>query len=113
YAVTQVKADEGGWAVLRCGCAGACQAWVNGVKAGAVDNYHDYGADKMSVSVYLHKGWNQVLIKSGTVEGTDWAFSARLCSASGGPFPGLTVDPSNDALKAYLAESKDRKAPTA
>jgi len=113
YAVTFAKAEEAGWAVLRAGFGGAGVIWVNGQKAGSVDNYHDYGIDKLSAPVYLHKGWNQILVKTGIVEGMEWAFSLRLCKTDGGPYPGLTIDPSAAGLTAYTAESKDRKAPPA
>jgi tetratricopeptide (TPR) repeat protein/transglutaminase-like putative cysteine protease len=112
YAVTFAKAEEAGWAVLRAGFGGAGVVWVNGEKAGSVDQYNDYGIDKIAAPVYLHKGWNQILVKTGIVEGMEWAYSLRLCKTDGGPYPGLTIDPSATALAAYSSESKNRKVPS-
>ena len=63
YALSFVKADEAGWREVRAGCAGACKV-VDQTEplVGAVEQYNDFGDDKLAVPVYLHKGWNQVLV---------------------------------------------------
>ena len=82
YAVTFVKAETAGWSVARCGAAGALEFWVNGQKAGSIDDHNDWGDDKLAVPVYLEKGWNEVLVKSAVVEDTAWIFSLRFCDRS-------------------------------
>jgi len=111
YAACFVKAEQEGWRVLRVGCAGACAVWVNEALTGKVEQYNDYGPDKLAVPVYLYKGWNQVLVKSAVVENTEWAFSLRFCSPGGGASAGLSYDSSPQALAAYTLEKKDRAAP--
>ncbi|MEI6236217.1 MAG: DUF3857 domain-containing protein [Planctomycetota bacterium] len=107
YAVTLVKSEREQSAVLRAGCAGALAVWVNGVAAGRVDEYNDFGRDKVTAPVALRKGWNLILVKSAVVEETQWAFSVRLCDLKGGALAGITYDNSSKAL----AEWKDDKSP--
>jgi tetratricopeptide (TPR) repeat protein len=106
YAVTFVKAEQPGWRVLRLGCAGACSVWVNDARAGAVSDYNDFGADKLVVPVHLRKGWNKILLKTGVVEETAWAFVLRLCRPEGGAAPGLIADSSPEALAAYREQQQ-------
>ncbi|HYG74451.1 MAG TPA: DUF3857 domain-containing protein [Planctomycetota bacterium] len=110
YAVTFVKADADTWAVLRVGCAGGLNVWVNGVAAGSVTQHNDYAHDKLTAPVFLRKGWNQILVKTGIVEETEWSFSARLCQPAGGPLEGITIDDSAAALSGYQADTKARTA---
>ncbi|MFH0938810.1 MAG: DUF3857 domain-containing protein [Planctomycetota bacterium] len=111
YAVTFVQADTSGWAVLRASCAGALTVSVNDEPVGNVSAYHDFGADKLATPVYLHRGWNQILVKTAIIENTEWGFALRLCQPGGGPLSGLRVDHSASALAAYQADKKDRKRP--
>ncbi|MGD0093176.1 MAG: DUF3857 domain-containing protein [Planctomycetota bacterium] len=111
YALCLVKADEAGWRVLRVGCAGACAVWINERPVGKIEQYNDFGPDKLAAPVYLHKGWNQLLLKSAVVEETEWAFAARFCNPEGGPATGLSFDTSAEALAAYAQEGHDRPAP--
>jgi len=113
YAVTFAEASTEGWGVLRIGCAGALSVWVNGTPAGQVKALNEYGAPKLEIPVFVHKGWNQILVKSGIVEDMEWGFSARLCATGGGAFPALTFANSAEALKGYAADSKSRPAPPA
>jgi Flp pilus assembly protein TadD len=107
YAVTFVKAETAGWAVVRAGAAGALAVWVNGQKAGEIAEYNDWGDDKLAAPVYLRGGWNKVLVKSAVVEETAWAFSLRFCTPTGAPCPGLSVDSSAAALKEFNAAAPE------
>ena len=107
YGVTFVKSEHAGWAVIRAGAAGALAVWVNGQKAGEVADYNEYGDDKLAALVHLRQGWNKILVKAGVVEETSWAFSLRICTPDGAPFPGLTVDASAAALKEFNALKPD------
>ncbi|HYF49120.1 MAG TPA: DUF3857 domain-containing protein, partial [Planctomycetota bacterium] len=109
YAATLAKVEKAGWAVLRSGCAGALKAWVNGAAVADQKDYHDFGHDKVVAPVYLHQGWNLILLKSGVVEETEWCFDMRLCAPEGGAYPGITYEATPAALAAYKKESAGRK----
>ncbi|MCY3022919.1 MAG: DUF3857 domain-containing protein [Planctomycetota bacterium] len=110
YAVCFVKAPDAGFRVLRVGCAGACAVWVNDALVGSVEQYNDFGQGKLAVPVYLHQGWNQVLVKTGVVEGIEWAFCVRFCAPSGGTAAGLLFDESAEALAACTQGKQGRAA---
>ncbi|GMV81084.1 MAG: hypothetical protein AMXMBFR7_22680 [Planctomycetota bacterium] len=111
YAATQLKLEQAQWAVLWLGCGGAAKVWVNQRQVVEVPTRHDYAPEKSAVPVYLHAGWNQILIKAGAVEDTEWSFSVRLSKPEGGPVPGVTVDPSAEALEGYKATAAGRATP--
>ena len=108
YAVSFVKAPEAGWGVLQAGCAGALAVWVNEKSAVGLDEYNDFASCKLSVPVYLEKGWNQILVKSALVEESEWGFSMRLTQPNGAPLSNLTFADSADALAGYSADKKSR-----
>jgi predicted Zn-dependent protease len=112
YAATYVHAQTSGWAVLRAGCGGALAVWVNGQPAGTVAEYNQFGRDKLCAPVYLHQGWNQILVKTAIIEDTDWSFNLRLTRPEGGAVPGLRHDCSAQAQKLYHAEKADRAPAT-
>ena len=74
FAATLVKSETETNAVLRAGCGGALAVWVNGILAGKVPEYNDFGRDKLTAPIALRKGWNLILVKSAVVEETQWAF---------------------------------------
>jgi cellulose synthase operon protein C len=108
YAASYVQAEKSGWAVLRAGCGGACAVWVNEQQAGSVPEYNHFGRDKICAPIFLHQGWNQILVKTAVIEDTDWSFNLRLTKPEGGAIAGLRYDRSVQAQKAYYAETKDR-----
>lgn len=111
YAVTFVDAPEAGWAVLRAGFSGSFAVWVNDQKAASVPELNQFGADKVVVPVYIQKGWNRILVKTGVVEDTDWIFTARLSKADGNPLAFTKVDSSAAALEAWKASGKRSELP--
>jgi len=111
YGVTFVKSAEPQWAVLHLGGAGAARVWVNEREAVRIPEYNGFAPEKAAAPVYLHKGWNQVLVKSAVEEDGPWGFAIRLCGLPGGPLPGIETDPGETALKAYRAENPGRNTP--
>ena len=111
YGVTFVKSAEPQWAVLHLGGAGAARVWVNEREAVRIPEYNGFAPEKAAAPVYLHKGWNQVLVKSAVEEEGPWGFAVRLSGLPGGPLPGIETDPGETALKAYRAENPGRNTP--
>ncbi|MCZ7647819.1 MAG: DUF3857 domain-containing protein [Planctomycetota bacterium] len=111
YAVTHIQVEQPQWAVLWLGCGGCAKVWLNERQVLEVNEANDYADEKAAAPVYLHQGSNQVLVKLGVVEETDWAFSLRLSNPAGGPLAGVSEGASPEALKAYLATRTGRAPP--
>lgn len=111
YSVTFVEAREEGWSVLRAGFSGSFAVWVNDQKIAAVPELNHFGADKLAVPVYIQKGWNKILVKTGVVEDPDWDFTVRFDKPDGTPIAFAKVDSSSAALEAYMATGKRGELP--
>jgi len=111
YAVTFVEASEGGWSVLRAGFSGSFAVWVNDQKIASVPELNHFG-DKLTLPVYIQKGWNKILVKTGVVEDANWDFTVRLTKADGTPLALSKIDSSSVALEAYAASGKRNELPT-
>jgi len=111
YALTHVKVKESRWAVLHAGSGGACKVWVNGRDVLEIPYYNEFAEEKKAVPVYLHSGWNQVLVKVAAGEKPEWAFALRLSRPEGGPLKALETAASAEAFKAYRASAEGRSTP--
>ncbi len=63
YALTYLRSPVESNTALGIGASGAFRLWVNGQLAASGDNYNYPRPDQSRVSVRLHKGMNQVLVK--------------------------------------------------
>lgn len=111
YALSHVKVEKSQWTVLHAGSGGASRIWINGREVLAIDEYNSFAAEKKAVPVYLHAGWNRVLVKVAANEIPHWAFVVRLSALQGGPVPGLEVSSSAEASKAYATSAEGRGTP--
>ena len=111
YALTHVKVAANQWAVLHAGSGGALKVWVNGREVLGIEEYNAFSAEKKTVPVYLHAGWNRILVKVAANERPDWAFAVRLSAPQGGALPGLEVSSSPESSKAYTASAEGRATP--
>jgi len=106
YAATWVQSSEDGWALVYAGGAGALKLWVNGAASLEIPYYNNFSYDKTCAPVYLHKGWNQLLVKSAVEENNNgWSFALRLEKLDGHESPIQKVDPSAEAAQAYIKEA--------
>jgi transglutaminase-like putative cysteine protease len=99
YYLTYLYSSTDQWAALRLG-GSALQAWVNDYQALSNPAIRQGKFDQEHLAVYLAKGWNKVLIKSGVLKG-NWDIFVRVTALDGSPANGVFSSCSNEVVKNY------------
>lgn len=82
YLQSAVHSDEARDAVLRVSSSGSYAIWLNGIEVARRDVEREFRLDQDTIAVRLGAGWNRLLIKSATTQGT-WGFRVRITDAAG------------------------------
>lgn len=94
YAAVYVKSPSVQRIAVRTGSTGAIKVWVNrGAPVIDRDTYHPLRADQEAGGAVLGAGWNRVLVKVSSTEGS-WGFTLRLTAPDGRALPGMVTSAS-------------------
>ena len=86
YLVSWVRSGKAQDVALRLMDSGATRVWVNGQPVFDEQGiHHGGGFDMHAVAAHLNAGWNQILVKDGATESSDWRFSVRITTPAGEP----------------------------
>lgn len=101
YVLTAVKSLTSGWLALRLGGSGL-KVWVNQEEVFTNKADRRGRFDQDHVPVYLHQGWNILMIKSCRLDG-DWLLTARITQPDGSPVTGLEYSSQPNVMKQVVA----------
>ena len=91
YLATWVRAEREIDAQLRVSTPDPMRAWLNGGLVLSEEHVRQADIDNLIVPVHLHRGWNQLLLKSAKTSGSWWWLNARFSDGKGAPIPGLAT----------------------
>ena len=90
YLATWAHVDTDTQTELRISTSHPTRAWLNTTLVLSEEQVSGADLDNLILPVTLHKGWNQLLIKSAQKDGW-WALQARFTDRTGAPLGGLTT----------------------